>query len=73
MENKNGKLFIITGPSGVGKGTILKKFFENNHNIIYSISETTRKPRPGEVHGVNYFFVEKEDFEKLTKEIINKI
>lgn len=64
MENKNGKLFIITGPSGVGKGTILKKFFENNHNIIYSISETTRKPRPGEVHGVNYFFVEKEDFEK---------
>ncbi len=67
MENKNGKLFIITGPSGVGKGTILKKFFESNHNIIYSISETTRKPRPGEVHGVNYFFVEKEDFEKSIK------
>ncbi len=67
MENKNGKLFIITGPSGVGKGTILKKFFESNHNIVYSISETTRKPRPGEVHGVNYFFVEKEDFEKSIK------
>ncbi len=67
MENKSGKLFIITGPSGVGKGTILKKFFENNHNIIYSISETTRKPRPGETHGVNYFFVEKEDFENSIK------
>lgn len=67
MENKNGKLFIITGPSGVGKGTILKKFFENNHNIIYSISETTRKPRPGETHGINYFFVEKEDFENSIK------
>ena len=50
-----GKLFVITGPSGVGKGTILEKFFHNNKNIIYSISQTTRKPRPGEVHGVNYF------------------
>jgi len=64
MESaKFGKLFVITGPSGVGKGTILEKFFHNNKNIIYSISETTRKPRPGEVHGVNYFFVSKEDFE----------
>lgn len=64
MESKKqGKLFIITGPSGVGKGTILEKFFHNNKNIIYSISETTRKPRPGEVDGVNYFFVSKGDFE----------
>ncbi len=61
---KSGKLFVITGPSGVGKGTILEKFFHNNKNIIYSISQTTRKPRPGEVHGVNYFFVSKEEFEK---------
>ncbi len=59
-----GKLFVITGPSGVGKGTILERFFEDNKNIIYSISQTTRKPRPGEVHGVNYFFVSKEEFEK---------
>ncbi len=64
MESKSfGKLFIITGPSGVGKGTILEKFFHNNKNIIYSISETTRKPRPGEVNGVNYFFVTNEEFE----------
>lgn len=65
METKKtGKLFIITGPSGVGKGTILEKFFHNNKNVIYSISQTTRKPRAGEVEGVNYFFVSKEDFEK---------
>lgn len=61
---KSGKLFVITGPSGVGKGTILERFFQDNKNIIYSISQTTRKPRPGEVHGVNYFFVSKEEFEK---------
>ncbi len=64
---KKGKLFVITGPSGVGKGTILEKFFHNNNNIIYSISQTTRKPRPGEVHGVNYFFVTKEEFENSIK------
>lgn len=68
MENKKiGKLFVITGPSGVGKGTILEKFFQNNKNIIYSISQTTRKPRPGEVNGVNYFFVNHEDFENSIK------
>ena len=66
---KKGKLFVITGPSGVGKGTILEKFFHNNNNIIYSISQTTRKPRPGEVHGVNYFFVTKEEFENSIKKI----
>ena len=63
-KTPKGKLFVITGPSGVGKGTILERFFHDNKNIIYSISQTTRKPRPGEVHGVNYFFVSKEEFEK---------
>lgn len=64
---KSGKLFIITGPSGVGKGTILERFFKENKNIIYSISQTTRKPRPGEVHGINYFFVTNEEFQKSIK------
>lgn len=68
METKkSGKLFIITGPSGVGKGTILERFFKENKNIIYSISQTTRKPRPGEVHGINYFFVTNEEFQNSIK------
>ena len=69
MKN-NAKLIIFTGPSGVGKGTILADFFKQNSNedIIYSISCTTRKPREGEVDGVHYFFKTKEEFEKLIKE-----
>lgn len=68
-KNKQGKLFIVTGPSGVGKGTILTKFFENNkEGVFYSVSMTTRKPRPVEVDGVNYLFVSEETF----KEAIEK-
>lgn len=64
-EVKTGKLFVITGPSGVGKGTILSNFFHaNKENVIFSISMTTRSPRPNEEDGVNYFFVTKEEFKK---------
>lgn len=55
-----GKLILISGPSGVGKGTIRKEMKFNNY--VYSISSTTRSKRPGEVHGVDYFFISKEDF-----------
>lgn len=58
------KLFVISGSSGVGKGTLISKFIEANDNLKLSISVTTRKPRPGEVDGVNYFYVSEEDFKE---------
>lgn len=57
-----GKLFIISGCSGVGKGTLLKMLLQNNPDIKLSISATTRLPRTGEIDGENYFFITKEDF-----------
>ncbi len=64
MMNLNkhpGKLFIISGPSGAGKGTIANRILEET-DLEFSVSMTTRKPREGEVHGVHYFFVEDEEF-----------
>src|SRR5574344_1109403 len=61
---KKGLLIILSGPSGVGKGTIRKKVMENTDlNLAYSISMTTRLPRKGEINGVDYFFVTKDEFE----------
>ncbi len=58
------KLFVISGCSGVGKGTVLKEFMaRNSEDFILSVSCTTRKPREGEVDGVNYFFLTHEEFE----------
>lgn len=61
-----GKFIVISGPSGVGKGTICNKLI-NELNAWYSVSTTTRTPREGEVNGVNYFFVTKEEFEDKIK------
>ncbi len=55
-------LIVLSGPSGVGKGTIAKLLVQRNENISLSISCTTRKPRDGEVNGREYFFIDKEDF-----------
>lgn len=67
--NERGLLVIISGPSGVGKGTIRKALFEiPDNNFCYSVSMTTRKPRQGEVDGSDYFFVSNEEFEKRIKE-----
>ncbi|MCQ4637892.1 guanylate kinase [Anaerovorax odorimutans] len=62
-----GRLFVISGPSGAGKGTICKEILENE-NIRLSVSMTTRQPRVGEVHGKNYFFVSEEEFKKIIEE-----
>lgn len=59
-----GSLFIVSGPSGCGKGTILAEILKDER-FYYSISATTRAPRPGEVDGVNYHFLTKEKFEEL--------
>ena len=65
MTNRKGTLIVLSGPSGTGKGTVLKHFFDNyaDDAVKLSISATTRLPREGETDGVNYFFVEKEKFE----------
>lgn len=67
MEVKKGKLFVISGSSGVGKGTLLKMLLEKHSELELSISATTRKPRPGEVDGVNYFFTQRKDFEQAVE------
>ena len=65
----NKKLFVISGCSGVGKGTVLKEFMaRNSDDFMLSVSCTTRKPRTGEVDGVNYFFLTREEFEKAVEE-----
>ena len=61
MINRKGLLLVVSGPSGAGKGTICKALLNKNDQIKLSVSATTRKPRTGEVHGVNYFFLEKEE------------
>ena len=67
--NDKGLLVIISGPSGVGKGTIRKALFEiPDNNFCYSVSMTTRKPREHEVDGQDYFFVTREEFERRIKE-----
>lgn len=67
MKEK-GILFVLSGPSGVGKGTVRKALFDRDTNLQYSISMTTRKPRQGEVDGLDYFFKEKEEFERLIEQ-----
>lgn len=64
---KKGKFIVISGPSGVGKGTICNVLL-NKINTWYSVSTTTRMPREGEIDGVNYFFITREEFEKKINE-----
>ena len=66
--NKKGILIILSGFSGVGKGTVVRRLLSDYDNYALSISATTRKPREGEEDGVSYFFKSKEEFEQMIKE-----
>ena len=59
---QKGILFVVSGPSGVGKGTVIKEVLSENPNISFSISATTRSPREGEKNGEHYYFISKEEF-----------
>lgn len=65
MDNKRGTLVLYTGSSGVGKGTLMERLLDADKSIRLSISNTTRKPRKGEIDGVHYNFVTEEEFEDL--------
>lgn len=69
MSDTRGLLIVLSGPSGVGKGTVRAAIFKNNiYNYVYSVSATTRQMRPGEVDGVDYYFVSKEQFKQYIEE-----
>jgi guanylate kinase len=63
-----GRLFVITGPSGVGKGTLIRRLLERVPDLELSVSATTRPPRPGEQEGVDYHFMSEEEFDRLARE-----
>lgn len=64
---RKGQLFIISGPSGAGKGTICHELLKDS-NIVFSVSMTTRKPREGEVDGVDYYFVTRQEFDEAVEQ-----
>lgn len=66
--NKKGQLIVVSGPSGVGKGTVLKEYLNSREGIAYSVSATTRQPRPGEENGIHYYFLSREEFERTAAE-----
>ena len=65
MSDKKGKLIVISGPSGAGKSTVVFKALEGRNDTCFSVSATTRKPRPNEVDGREYFFVEPDKFKEM--------
>lgn len=65
---KKGHLFILSGPAGAGKGTLRKILFHAMPDLVFSVSCTTRKPRPGEVDGGDYYFIDMEQFERQVSE-----
>ncbi len=66
--NSKGLLLVVSGPAGVGKGTVCKEFLKNNPNVKLSVSATTRAPRPGETNGESYYFLTKEEFKEMIEQ-----
>jgi guanylate kinase len=67
MKRNKGKLIVLSGPSGAGKSTVIAKLLELRDDISFSVSATTRQPRPGEEEGVNYYFKSLEEFEDMIR------
>jgi guanylate kinase len=65
MSNIKGKLVVISAPSGTGKGTVINKLLKKQPDFAFSVSATTRKPRPGETDGIDYYFITKERFKEM--------
>ena len=62
-----GKMFVISGASGVGKGTVLARIMAKRDDLTFSVSATTRPPRPGEVDGREYYFLDRDRFEEMIR------
>lgn len=65
MVDRRGKLIVVSGPSGAGKSTVIARLMQRRHDLCFSVSATTRNPRPGEVDGVDYFFVTWDTFDGM--------
>ena len=62
MRSSRGKLYVISGPSGAGKSTVIDQVMSGRNDVFFSVSATTRAPRPGEIQGGDYLFITKEKF-----------
>jgi len=65
QPGQRGQLVVLSGPSGVGKSTVIAELLGQNSNLYFSVSYTTRRPRVGEAHGINYNFVDRKEFERM--------
>ncbi len=67
-KNRRGLMVVLSSPSGAGKSTLTRKLLAENENMVMSVSATTRKPRPGERDGVDYYFISKDEFRRMMDE-----
>jgi len=65
VKKEKGQLIVLSGPSGVGKSTVIAELMKQRENLYFSVSYTTRQPRAGEMNGVNYNFVDRKEFERM--------